>query len=182
MSGKPHKGSWGDRYIIEPRPNQKRITCNFCKNYNKDGSCNVQPIVISEVGYDYWKYCKSFYLSEDHSTSQNRGYVARNKKVRSTYVKEVAATVEDRPTSPWMTKYTKQPKTIKLGSKVWVYDESYDEEVLYELVRPTEADVLNGKISISSPVAQGLLGAKEGDRCSIEAPSGIIKYKVLRIK
>ena len=64
MSGKPHKGSWGDRYIIEPRPNQKRITCNCCKHYNNDGSCNVRPIVISEVGYDYWKHCKNFYLSE----------------------------------------------------------------------------------------------------------------------
>lgn len=181
MGTTPHKGSWGDRYVIEPRPNEKRITCNFCKSYNKDGSCNAKPIVIAEVGYDYWKHCKDFYLSEEYVTPENKEYMLRNKKVRSTYVKEVVATVKNKTVPPWMTKYAEQPKTIKLGSKVRIYDESYDEEILYELVKPMEADPISGKISINSPVAQGLLGAKEGDICIIEVPNGFVKYKVLKI-
>ena len=176
MRTKPHKGSWGDGYIIEPRPNQTRITCNFCKNYNLDGSCDVSPIVISGVGYDYWKYCKSFSLSHEYNTLENREYVTRNKKVRSTYTKEIDVVADGKIVPPWIKKHTKRPKTIKLGSKICVYDKTYDEKVLYKIVEIENADVLKGKISVSSPVGQGLLGAKEGDVCTIETPSGIVDF------
>ena len=182
MRAKPHKGSWGDSYIIEPRQNKKRITCNFCGNYNQDGSCNVKPIVISEVGYDYWKYCKSFYLSQEYNTPENQEYVERNKKVKSIYVKEPIIPIDNRLCASQVKQDTNLFKTIKLGSKVWVYDKAYDEEVLYEIVRPEDADAISGKISIDSPVGQGLLNAKEWDICTIETPSGMIEYEVLKVK
>lgn len=56
----PHKGSWGDRYIIE-NPNQnKRMSCSKCVHYMDDKSCDAKAVYVPEIGYDYWKYCNAF--------------------------------------------------------------------------------------------------------------------------
>lgn len=185
MSGKPHKGSWGNGYIIEQKPNQKRITCNFCKYYNDDGSCKVKPIVVSEVGYDYWKYCNAFYLSDWHNTIENRDRVARGKKVRSTYgADEVAVTLEEtiQKEFPWRRANKRKTNRVEVGSIVCVYDMIDHVEEVFKIVRQEDADVLKGKLSIETPVGKGLLQAEEGNICAIETPSGTIKYKVLKIK
>jgi transcription elongation factor GreA len=44
-----------------------------------------------------------------------------------------------------------------------------------------EADYNQGKISINSPVGQGLLGLKEGETAEIKIPAGILKYKIMKI-
>lgn len=57
----PHKGSWGDRYLIEYPDGSKRMSCARCANYNPDDkSCVALPIYVPENGYGYWKYCKHF--------------------------------------------------------------------------------------------------------------------------
>lgn len=60
----PTKGSWGDRYLIEKNTTpRKRVSCADCKHYCEDGSCLKEAVIISEVGYNNWKNCKSFVLS-----------------------------------------------------------------------------------------------------------------------
>ena len=51
----------------------------------------------------------------------------------------------------------------------------------YLLVSPEEADFQQGKISITSPVGKGLLGAKVGDKVKIKAPAGILDYEILEV-
>lgn len=51
----------------------------------------------------------------------------------------------------------------------------------YQLVSETEADLKAGKISVKSPIAQGLLGKSEGDRATIEVPAGQIELEILEI-
>jgi transcription elongation factor GreA len=51
----------------------------------------------------------------------------------------------------------------------------------YTLVSPEEADFQAGKISISSPVGQGLLGCKVGQKIEIKAPAGILEFEILEI-
>jgi transcription elongation factor GreA len=51
----------------------------------------------------------------------------------------------------------------------------------YTLVSPEEADFQAGKISISSPVGQGLLGCKVGQKVEIKAPAGIMHFEILEI-
>ncbi|SFT11856.1 transcription elongation factor GreA [Sphingobacterium wenxiniae] len=51
----------------------------------------------------------------------------------------------------------------------------------YQLVSETEADLKAGKISVKSPIAQGLLGKKVGDTVQVEAPAGVIEFEVLEI-
>ena len=70
---------------------------------------------------------------------------------------------------------------VGLGSTVTLLDMEYDDEVVYKIVGPTEVDSLNGKISNESRVGKSLIGAKKGPIIEVEAPSGTIKYKIIKI-
>ena len=52
----------------------------------------------------------------------------------------------------------------------------------YMLVSPEEADFQAGKISVTSPVGQSLLGAKEGQKVTAKAPAGVMEFEILSIK
>ena len=70
---------------------------------------------------------------------------------------------------------------ISIGCLVRVLDVEHDEEEEYKLVGSSEASSLQNKISNESPFGQALIGAKVGDIVEVEAPAGVIKYKVLSI-
>ncbi len=53
--------------------------------------------------------------------------------------------------------------------------------VKYKLVPESEADLKSGKVSVSSPVGQGLLGKKVGDFATVRTPNGNIEFKVLSV-
>lgn len=53
--------------------------------------------------------------------------------------------------------------------------------VEYLLVSPEEADFQAGKISVTSPVGQGLLGAKVGQKVQVKAPAGLLEFEILEI-
>jgi transcription elongation factor GreA len=71
---------------------------------------------------------------------------------------------------------------IRIGCKVRVYDDAFDEEVEFRIVGSTEANSLQNKISNESPVGMALLGKKLGDEVSVETQAGTILYKVLDIQ
>ena len=54
-------------------------------------------------------------------------------------------------------------------------------EMTYQLVSETEADLKAGKISVKSPIAQGLLGKSVGDVAVVKVPAGEIEFEVLEI-
>ena len=51
----------------------------------------------------------------------------------------------------------------------------------YTLVAESEADLKKGKISVNSPIAQGLLGKKVGDIAEIQVPSGMLTFEIIEI-
>ena len=71
---------------------------------------------------------------------------------------------------------------VGIGCKVVVYDYEFDEEVEYDIVGSSQADIMNNKISDESPVGMALKGAKVGEEVLVEAPDGEFKYRVLDIK
>ena len=73
-------------------------------------------------------------------------------------------------------------KTVQVGNIVKVHDEEYDEDVTYTIVGSTEVNLAENKISNESPLGSGLLGAKKNQVVEINAPAGIMKYKILSIK
>jgi transcription elongation factor GreA len=73
-------------------------------------------------------------------------------------------------------------KTIKFGATVTLVDEDTDEKKKYQIVGDVEADVKEGKISISSPIARALIGKTKGDTVEVAAPGGAHSYEVLDVK
>jgi len=72
-------------------------------------------------------------------------------------------------------------KTVQVGNIVRVLDVEFDEEEEYTIVGTTEVDLSMNKISNESPIAKALLGKKVGNTALVEAPSGTIKLKILKI-
>ena len=70
---------------------------------------------------------------------------------------------------------------ISIGCVVRVLDIEYNEEEEYKLVGSSEASSLQNKISNESPIGRALIGAEVGDIVDVEAPAGVVKYKVLSI-
>ena len=70
---------------------------------------------------------------------------------------------------------------VVFGARVELYDEEQGTEVNYQLVGNLEADLEQGKISISSPIGRALLGRQEGDEVEVNAPGGKRIYEVLKV-
>jgi transcription elongation factor GreA len=70
---------------------------------------------------------------------------------------------------------------VSLGAKVKLYDEEFDEEVVYQIVGSTEADPSKFKISNESPVGKALMGKRVGEIAEVAAPDGTIRFKILTI-
>jgi len=67
---------------------------------------------------------------------------------------------------------------VVFGATVTLADVETDEEVRYQIVGDLEADIKQGLIAISSPVARALIGKEEGDTVVIEAPGGKREYEI----
>ena len=72
-------------------------------------------------------------------------------------------------------------KTVQVGNKVKLYDEEFKEEIEYTIVGSTEVNLAENRISNESPLGRALLGAKKNQVIEVEAPAGVMKYKVLAI-
>ena len=71
---------------------------------------------------------------------------------------------------------------IRLGSTVTVLDKEFNEEETYKLVGSQEADPAKGTISEDSPFGKALLGNAVGDEVQVEAPAGVLRYRILEIQ
>ena len=71
--------------------------------------------------------------------------------------------------------------TVQILNKVELKNLKNDMKMSYTIVSDTEANLKQGKISVNTPIAQGLLGKKVGDQVAIKVPSGIINLEILSI-
>ena len=72
---------------------------------------------------------------------------------------------------------------VSLGSTVKIkYIEDDDDIDEYRIVGSKEADPSNNKISNESPLAKAIMGAKSGDKCTVESPNGNYQVEILEIK
>jgi transcription elongation factor GreA len=70
---------------------------------------------------------------------------------------------------------------VRIGAIVTLKDVKDGDEMVYTLVDSAEADFSKGRISVRSPLAEALLGHKEGDRVAAKLPAGTITYQVLKV-
>ena len=73
-------------------------------------------------------------------------------------------------------------ETVQIGNKVKVLDVEFDEKIEYTIVGSTEVNLAENKISNESPLGEALLGAKKNQTVEVNAPAGVMKYKILSIK
>lgn len=72
-------------------------------------------------------------------------------------------------------------ETVKFGATVHLVDEDTDEEVTYKIVGDLEANLRDGKISISSPIARALIGKSKGESAEVTTPKGARSFEILDI-
>lgn len=71
---------------------------------------------------------------------------------------------------------------VVFGATVVVKDLEFGDEEIFVLVGAGEEDYDSGKINVASPLAQGLLGRKVGEKVSIDVPAGTMKFHILEVR
>jgi transcription elongation factor GreA len=71
---------------------------------------------------------------------------------------------------------------VVFGATVDVLEIDKDEEHTFVIVGDDEADIKQGKVSVSSPIARGLIGKSEGDTALVDAPGGRREFEILEVR
>jgi transcription elongation factor GreA len=71
---------------------------------------------------------------------------------------------------------------VVFGATVDLEEEETGEKVRYQIVGEDEADLKQGLINVSSPIARALIGKEEGDTAEVQAPSGIKRYEIVGVQ
>ena len=71
---------------------------------------------------------------------------------------------------------------VIFGVTVTIIDVDTDEEKVYQIVGDDEANIKQGKLSVNSPIARGLIGREEGDVVQIDTPGGTREYEVDQVE
>jgi len=71
---------------------------------------------------------------------------------------------------------------VQLLTKVTIRNLKSKAKMTYTIVTETEANLREGKISITTPIAKGLLGHKVGDKVEVQAPAGLLKFEIMKIE
>jgi transcription elongation factor GreA len=71
---------------------------------------------------------------------------------------------------------------VVFGATVELLDEQTGKEIVYRIVGEDEANIKDGLISFSSPIARALIGKNEGDDVSFSAPGGEKRYEVIQVR
>jgi len=151
-------------------------------------------IPMSREGYDkmvkeleFLKTAKRREIAEDIAKARAFGDLKENAeydaaKNSQAHNERKIADTEEKLERVQIIDETKIPKDqVFIGATVKLKDLGTDEELSYSIVTHDEANFDEGKLSVTSPIAKGLLGLKVGDTAQIKIPAGILKYKVLKI-
>ncbi len=71
---------------------------------------------------------------------------------------------------------------VGIGTTVKILDIEMNQEMEFKIIGTKEADINNGKMSDESPIGAAIMGKKVGDVVDVEAPVGVIQFKVLEIR
>jgi transcription elongation factor GreA len=113
--------------------------------------------------------------------SENAEYHAAREK--QSFLEGRLAEIEDKLSRAEVIDVSKlSGDTVRFGAIVTLVDEDTDQESTYQIVGVDEADLEKGLISVSSPLARGLIGKSEGESVEVAAPSGPKAYEILKVR
>jgi transcription elongation factor GreA len=153
----------------------------------------MENIYLTQEGYnklveelDYLKTVKRRELSKAIGEARSHGDISENaeydaaKDAQGLNEKKIAE-LEEKLSRAQILDENIPTDEVLIGATVKLQDLDTQEEVEYTLVSELEADYAQGKISVNSPVSNGLLGHKENDVVEIQIPAGILRYKIIKI-
>lgn len=71
---------------------------------------------------------------------------------------------------------------VVFGTTVVLADDESDDEVTYTIVGEDEADIKQGMISVTSPIARAMIGKEEGEIAVVDAPAGQKEYEIIEVR
>lgn len=150
-----------------------------------------KQMLYTQVGYNelveelnYLKNVRREEIKADIETARSFGDLSENAEydeARNEQAKTEARIkeLEEMIANAVIVDETKIDTTIvNVGSLVQIYDEDLDETAEYHIVGSNEANPLLNKISDQSPIGKALVGMREGDRVTVEAPGGLVHLKI----
>lgn len=118
---------------------------------------------------------------EHGDLSENAEYHAARE--RQSFIEGRVAELEDKISRAEVIDVSKlSGDTVKFGATVTVIDEDTDEELTYQLVGELEADVKDGRIAITSPLARAIIGKSTGDSVEVVTPKGEKVYEIMKVR
>ena len=118
---------------------------------------------------------------EHGDLSENAEYHAARE--RQSFIEGRVAELEDKIARAEVIDVTTlDGKTVKFGATVTLVDEDTDAETAYQLVGEMEADVKNGRLAITAPLARALIGKEVGDSVEVMTPAGSKAYEILKVQ
>ena len=113
--------------------------------------------------------------------SENAEYHAA--KERQGWIEGRIAEIEDKLSRAQVIDISKlSGEQVKFGATVTVVDEDTEEESRYQIVGEHEADVKQGRLSLTSPLARGMIGKASGDVLEVTTPGGVKSYEILKVE
>ena len=113
--------------------------------------------------------------------SENAEYHAA--KDRQGWIEGQIAEIEDKMARAQVIDVSKlSGKQIKFGATVSVTDEDTEESARYQIVGEHEANVKQGRVSITSPIARAMIGKESGDTVEVNTPGGVKAYEITKVE
>jgi transcription elongation factor GreA len=113
--------------------------------------------------------------------SENAEYHAA--KDRQGWIEGQIAEIEDKMARAQVIDVSKlSGKQVKFGATVSVIDEDTEEKARYQIVGEHEANVKDGKVSITSPIARAMIGKESGETVEVNTPNGVKAYEITKVE
>lgn len=156
---------------------------------------DVQEVILTQEGYDkleqelnYLKTEKRTEIAERIKVARGFGDLSENaeydeaKSAQSENEAKITELEAKLRNAKVINEKEIDTKTVQIGNCVKLHDLEFDEDIEYTIVGSTEVNLAENKISNESPVGKALLGKKKGEIVEVDAPDGVIKFKILAIK
>ena len=155
----------------------------------------VQEVILTQEGYNkleeqlnYLKTEKRTEIAERIKTARGFGDLSENseydeaKTAQRENEEEIAELEQKIRNAKIIDEAEIDTKTVQIGNLVKLLDIEFNEEVEYTIVGSTEVNLAENKVSNVSPIGKALLGRKKGETVDVDAPAGVVQYKILAIK
>ncbi|MCX5877911.1 MAG: transcription elongation factor GreA [Deltaproteobacteria bacterium] len=110
--------------------------------------------------------------AEYHAAKERQSFIdGRINELRVSIGKAEVIAMDDSPSD-----------TVVFGRTVKLRDISTEQEIQYQLLGPYESDPDKGRISVTSPLGQALIGTRVGDEIRVRTPGGVQEFEILEIR